>query len=107
MSTKYHIAGEEVTIHQKIEHKLKQLSEALDVLEEVNGKVLWAADFAGYSIITDCMYDVLEITDNVSERLQEEKDSLELCLENYNEKKQEALQEAEEEFKQCVCKILQ
>lgn len=106
MSTKYHIAGEEVTIHQKIEHKLKQLSEALDVLEQVSGKALWAGDFAGYSVITDCMYDVIEAVDKASERLEEEKDSLELCLENYNEKKEEALQEAEKEFVRCVCDIL-
>lgn len=106
MNTKYHIAGEEVTVHQKTEHKLKQLSEALSLLDEVSGRLMWAADFAQYLSITDAMYSIIEPLEEAVDQLTEEKENLENCLEVYNEKKEEVLSEAEKEFQECVSDIL-
>jgi len=68
-------------------HKLKQLKEALKLIEDLDWKIAWALDFSEHEDINDALspvqyklsdaqYELEEVLDRVEEQLQEYKDQV-------------------------------
>ena len=94
---KFYIAGEECTQLEKAQHKLKQLREAYDLLEEISDRCAWADDFAHYETIREALDPVYTAAEHARDELDEEINILEEQIENYHTDKQIALEEVEEE----------
>ena len=70
----------------KINKKLLELKQALNVIEEIEERVSWASDFASFTSITRILDPVYDCASNAREKLQEELDDIEQQIENYNYK---------------------
>jgi predicted DNA-binding protein YlxM (UPF0122 family) len=68
-------------------HKLKQIGEALKLLEDLDWRVAWALDFSEHndindaldpisSVISDAQDELTEIQDRLEEQIQEYKDQV-------------------------------
>ena len=74
-------------------HNLKQLKEALNLLDDLNWKVSWALDFSQYSDINDSLDPVLGAISNAEDELNEQIEQLEYQLQEYKEKADRACSE--------------
>lgn len=75
--------------------KLKELKEALSVVQKIEDQISWACDFTSYTIISNALEPVYEVVDSAKENIENEIFYLEDQLEEYNFK----LAEFEEENK--------
>lgn len=71
----------------KVEHKIKQLNEAISVCEKIENQVSWATDFADFRSISYALDPILEIVDECRTNLEEQLDQLEEEISSYEYKK--------------------
>lgn len=94
----YYINGKEVSALEKIQHKLKQLNEALELVEEISDRCAWADDFANYDSIRDALDPIYTASEHAREEIEEEINEIESHIEEMNEKKLDVEAEVEQEF---------
>lgn len=99
---KYYIDGKEVSALEKLQHKLKQLNEASNLLEEFSDRLCWADDFANYDSIRDALDPVFTATEHAKDEIEEEILELESQVEELKERKLGAEAEIEQEFEQSI-----
>lgn len=66
--------------------KLKELREALNVIQSVENKVTWAQDFTNYPDITRALDPINQGVDCARDEIEREIDYLENQVQEYNEK---------------------
>ena len=66
-------------------HNLKQLSEALKLVEDLDWKVAWALDFSEHQDINDALSPIQEALSTAQEELEEQQEQLEHQLQEYKE----------------------
>jgi hypothetical protein len=76
--------------------KLKQLQEAISLLEDLSWRVMWAIDFARFPSIQDELDPLLDAIDTAQETLENKHDELEDDLKTYEENKTITLQRFKE-----------
>lgn len=103
---KYYIEDKQVSLLEKIQHKLKQLKEASDLLEEIVDRCAWADDFAHYGSIREALDPVYSAADHAKEEIDEEIDEIESQIEELKEKKLNAEIEVEQEFERSIQYVL-
>jgi len=94
----YYIDGKEVSALEKAEHKLKQLNEASGLLEELVDRLAWADDFACYQSIREALDPAYTAVDHAKEEIDDALQELECQLDEFKEKKLEAVIEVEQDF---------
>ena len=94
----YYVDGKEVSALEKIQHKLKQLNEASELLEEFSDRLCWADDFANYESIRDALDPVFTATEHAKDEIEEEINEIEGQIEEMKEKKLSAEAEVVQEF---------
>lgn len=95
---KYYINGKEATAIEKVKHKLKQLNEASELLEDISDRCAWADDFAHYQSIRDALDPVYTAAEHAKDEIDEMIDDIESQLEEMEEKKKYSEAELDEEF---------
>lgn len=103
---KYYIGGKEVSALEKAKHKLKQLNEAISLLEEFTDRLAWADDFAAYESIREALDGPYTAAEHAKDELEETLNDLETQLEEFEEKKSVAQVEVEVEFERSICPSL-
>lgn len=68
---------------EKVKQKLKELKEALQVIQSVEDKVIWACDFTSFPIISRALEPIAEVADEVREIIQDEIDYIKDRIEDY------------------------
>lgn len=96
--TKYHIKGKEVSALEKAEHKLKQLNEALELVEEISDRCAWADDFANYGSIREALDPIYTAAEQARDEIDDQINEIESQIEEMKEKKENSEAEIEEEF---------
>lgn len=99
---KYYIEGKEVSALEKAQHKLEQLNEALELVEEISDRCAWADDFANYGSIREALDPIYSAAEQAREEIDEEINEIESQIEEMNEKKLDAQAEVEQEFEQNI-----
>ena len=99
---KYTTDGEEVSAIKKAEHKLKQLREASDLLEEFSDRCAWADDFACYQSIREAIDNVYTAVEQSKDEIDEEIVQMEEELEEFEQNSKYALTEMAEDFAQSI-----
>lgn len=66
--------------------KLKELNEALNVIEDIEDKVIWAQDFTSYPDITRALEPIHEGITSARSDIEHEIDFLEDQIHEYNDK---------------------
>ena len=69
-----------------VNKKLKELNEALNILEDIEGKVTWAQDFTSYPDITQALDPIHQGITSARDDIEREIDYLEYQIHEYNEK---------------------
>jgi len=64
-------------------HKLKQLKEALKLVEDLDWKVAWALDFSEHGDINDALSPIQSTLSDAQDELEEVLESLEEQLQEY------------------------
>ena len=103
---KYFIDGKEATGLEKIEHKLKQLSEASELLEDISDRCAWADDFAHYQSIREALDPVYTAAEHAKDEIDEMINDIESQLEEMKEKKKYLEAEFDEEFDHAIAYYL-
>ncbi len=99
---KYYVYGKEVTALEKAEHKLLQLQEAYDLLEEFSDRCAWAEDMAEYDSIRQAIDDVFTAIERSKDEIEEMIDEMESQLEVMEEKKKDSEVQLKKEFEQNI-----
>lgn len=99
---KYYIDGKEVSAVEKVQHKLKQLNEAVSLLEEMSDRLAWADDFSHYGSIREALDTPYNAVERAKEELEEEIEVIESQIEELKEKKAFAEAEVEQNFEGCI-----
>jgi len=99
---KYYIQDKEVSALEKIQHKLKQLNEALELVEEVSDRCAWADDFANYGSIREALDPVYSAAEHAREEIEEQINDIESWIEDMKEKKLGAEAKVEQEFERTI-----
>lgn len=73
-------------MNKEVELKLKELKEALEVINKIEEQVSWACDFTSFACIARALEPVYEAVDEAKSNLNHELDFLELKIEEYNDK---------------------
>jgi len=95
---KYYIDGKEVSALEKIQHKLQQLNEASELLEEFSDRCAWADDSTQYQSIKDALDSVYTAAEHAKDEIDEMILEIENQIEEMKEKKLKAEAEVEQEF---------
>jgi len=66
-------------------HNLKQIGEALKLVEDLDWRVSWALDFSEHGDINDALSPVLDALSSAQEELEEQQEQLESQLQEYKE----------------------
>jgi phage shock protein A len=66
-------------------HKLKQIGEALKLVEDLDWKVAWALDFSEHEDINDALNPIQTVLSDAQDELQEVQDCLEEQLQEYKD----------------------
>jgi predicted DNA-binding protein YlxM (UPF0122 family) len=66
-------------------HNLKQIGEALKLVEDLDWRVAWALDFSEHVDINDALNPVQEALSTAQEELEEQQEQLEYQLQEYKE----------------------
>jgi hypothetical protein len=64
-------------------HNLKQISEALKLVEDLDWKVAWALDFSEHYNINDALNPIQEALSTAQEELEEQQEQLEYQIKEY------------------------
>jgi hypothetical protein len=99
---KYYIDGKEVSALEKAQHKLKQLNEAISLLEEITDRLAWADDFAEYESIKDALDAPYSAGERAKDELEEQAMEIENQIQELEDKKGLAEAEVEQEFEQNI-----
>lgn len=99
---KYYIEGKEVSVMEKIQHKLKQLNEALELVEDISDRCAWADDFANYGSIREMLDPVYSAAEQARDEIDDKINEIESQLQDMEERKKCSEVELEEEFKQNI-----
>lgn len=78
-----HMSSNSIELANK---KLKELNEALNVIEDIEDKVIWAQDFASYPDITRALEPIHEGITSARNDIEHEIDFLEDQIHEYKEK---------------------
>jgi hypothetical protein len=95
---KYYIDGNEVSAFEKAKHKLKQLNEASELLEEFSDRCAWADDCAEYDSIKETIDPVYTAIEHAKDEIDEMIQEIENKLEEHSEKMEYNRIETEKEF---------
>jgi DNA repair ATPase RecN len=95
---KYYLEGKEVSALEKVKHKLQQLNEASELLEEFSDRCAWADDSAQYQSIKDAFDDVYTAVERSKDEIDEMIHEIESQIEEMEERKKNSEMELEEEF---------
>jgi chromosome segregation ATPase len=95
---KYYIEGKEVSALEKANHKLKQLGEALELVEEISDRCAWADDFANYGSIREALDPVYSAAERARDEIDDQINEIESQIEELKEKKLDAEAEVDREF---------
>jgi len=68
------------------EKKIKELNQALDLVNELEERLSWAQDFTNYTIIRNAMESPIQSIDEARDTIEQEIDALEYEMEQYHEK---------------------
>lgn len=68
---------------EKVQLKLKELKEALSVVENVEDKVIWACDFASFPIISHLLNPIADAASEVRDNLEDEISYLQDQIDDY------------------------
>lgn len=71
-------------MNDDVKKKMKELKEALEVVQKIEDQVSWACDFTSFSCISQALEPIYEAIDNARTDLQHEQDMLEYQIEEYN-----------------------
>jgi DNA-binding transcriptional MerR regulator len=66
-------------------HNLKQISEALKLVEDLDWKVSWALDFFEHMDINDALNPIQEALSSAQEELEEQQEQLERQIQEYKD----------------------
>lgn len=94
----YYIDGKEVSALEKIQHKLKQLNEALELVEEISDRCAWADDFSNYGSIREALDPIYSASEHARDEIDDQINEIESQIEEMKEKKLNAEAEVEQEF---------
>ena len=103
---KYYIDDKEVSALEKIQHKLKQLYEALELVEEISDRCAWADDFANYRSIREVLDPVFSAAEYAVSEIEDQINEIECQIEEMKEKKLNAEAEVEREFEHNIQYVL-
>jgi chromosome segregation ATPase len=95
---KYYIDGKEVSALDKVKHKLKQLNEASELLEEFSDRCAWADDFAHYESIREALDSVYTAVEHSKDEIDEMIQEIENQIEEMEAKKKSTEVELDQEF---------
>lgn len=84
---KFYASGNECSQLQKAEHKLKQLKEAENLLEDLSWRISWALDFSEYNSINEELEPALQTIDEAYSNIEEQRERMEEQIEKYKEDK--------------------
>ena len=99
---KYYVQDKEVSVLEKIQHKLKQLNEALELVEEISDRCAWADDFANYGSIREALDPVYSAAEHARDEIDDQINEIESQIEEMKEKKLNAEAEIDEEFERSI-----
>lgn len=99
---KYYIDGKEVSAFEKAQHKLKQLNEAISLLEEMSDRLAWADDFAEYESIRETLDTPFLAVERAKDELEDQVMEIEQQIQELEDKKGLAEAEVEQEFEQNI-----
>ena len=77
-----------MTHEKKAERKIKQLSETIQLLEDVGSRLDWATDFAEFNSIVEQLSPINSLVYDTQTELEEELEQLEGELQAYREDKE-------------------
>lgn len=66
-------------------HNLKQIAEALKLVEDLDWRVAWALDFSEHMDINDSLSPIQEALSSAQEELEEQQEQLEHQLQEYKD----------------------
>ena len=95
---KYYIAGKEVSALDKVKHKLQQLNEASELLEEFSDRCAWADDFAHYESIREALDSVYTAVEHSKDEIDEMIQEIESQIEDHNVRTESSRVEVLKEF---------
>ena len=99
---KYYTKGKEVSALEKAQHKLKQLNEAVSLLEEMSDRLAWADDCTECDSIREALDAPYAAAERAKDELEEEINEIENQIEDLKEKKHNAEAEVEQEFERNI-----
>ncbi len=99
---KYHVYEDESVHEKKIIHKLKQLKDVLQFVDDVSIKCNTTQCCTQYKLIRDAIDYVYTASERASEEIQKEINKIEDLMEHYADAQQHALSEVDLEFKQSL-----
>lgn len=79
-------------------HRLKQVKEALKLVEDLDWKVCWALDFSQHADINDILSPISDVLSNATDELEDVQGQLEERLSEYVSRVKIAKAEIAEEF---------
>jgi hypothetical protein len=82
---------------ERAKHKLKQIKEAISLIEDIEWKICWALDFSEYQSINELLSPIAEQASTSLEEMQEMEESLEEEIEAHEFRKKEHEEEFENE----------
>ena len=77
-----------MTYEEKAVHKIKQLSEAIELLDDIGSRLDWATDFVEFNSIADQLSPINSLVYDTQTELEEELEQLEGELQAYREDKE-------------------
>lgn len=77
-----------MTYEEKAVHKIKQLSEAIELLDDIGSRLDWATDFAEFNSIVDQLSPINSLVYDTQSELEEELEQLEGELQAHKEEKE-------------------
>jgi hypothetical protein len=95
---KYYIDDKEVSAYEKAKHKLKQLNEASELLEEFSDRCAWADDFALYESIREALDPVYTAVEHAKDEIDEMIEEIENQIEDHNVRTESSRVEVLKEF---------
>ena len=66
-------------------HNLKQIKEALKLVEDLDWKISWALDFSEHSDINDSLEPIQNALSTAQEELEEQQEQIEYQIQEYKE----------------------
>lgn len=94
------------TPEQQAQNKLKHLKEAIALMDELDGRLTWAADFCEHNSISTILNRVAAVVMDAQSELEDMETELEERIQEASNKKKEAEKEVQQEFEQRLVEVL-